>query len=280
MWSGAIRSLGVLALLYTRHATRQLLLMVVGLGAGAGLFFYSMLLWEQVDFSDEEDVEVLVAIEAEGGSLGDEKEWLTLGLWTMAVVVEQCSLTYASVFGKMPFVSEYAGERMQAWLMLAFGESVISLLEEPSDYRAKTVESFVMSFGMMLMMTITYFDVVNADSFLEVLCEHRMRCRAWCFMLLQAPLSFVVFFIGKLISCIIWVHDQQREIHHMYGCEPPTASLFGGEAAPTSTSTASDRRFLEEGDEATLTYTALDQRTRKFFFLMAAGIFTLVCQRY
>ena len=72
MWSAAIRSLAVVAFVHTRHMTRQNLHMVLGLGVGAGIFFYTMCLWEHVDFSDEEDVEALVAIEAEGATQSDK----------------------------------------------------------------------------------------------------------------------------------------------------------------------------------------------------------------
>ena len=101
--------------------------------------------------------------------------------------------------------------------MVAFGESVISLLEETHDYRNKTLEAFTMSFTMMLMLTITYFDIIDADEFLHILWAKGDKIKAWCFMCLQGPLSFLVFFIGKLLSCVLWAHEQQRSIHRKLG---------------------------------------------------------------
>ena len=67
----------------------------------------------------------------------------TILLWLGAVLVEQAVATMSSIFlEELPFCAEYCGERMQAWLMLSFGESVIALLYNAHDYTAGTVRTF------------------------------------------------------------------------------------------------------------------------------------------
>ena len=105
----------------------------------------SMTLWEHVDYSDPEAVELVVTEAKEGAGDGDvnvrpssgrplpgltlpplstrpppppspprnPQQWTTLMLWFAAVGVESIMVNWGTCFMDMPFVSEYAGERMQ-----------------------------------------------------------------------------------------------------------------------------------------------------------------------
>jgi len=60
--------------------------------------------------------------------------YIITSLWFLAIIIEQFGNNYACIYMKLPFSAIYAGERMEAWLMLCFGESVIALLIKPVFY--------------------------------------------------------------------------------------------------------------------------------------------------
>ena len=70
---------------------------------------------------------------------------------------------------KLPFAGEYAGERMQAWLMLCFGESVIALLVEPINYTSEELGAILAAFMMILCLCTAYFDIVDVRFYF---CQH------------------------------------------------------------------------------------------------------------
>ena len=70
---------------------------------------------------------------------------------------------------ELPFAGEYAGERMQAWLMLCFGESVIALLVEPINYTSEELGAILAAFMMILCLCTAYFDIVDVRFYF---CQH------------------------------------------------------------------------------------------------------------
>ena len=49
----------------------------------------------------------------------------------------------ACVYMKLPFCGQYAGQRMQAWVMLCFGESVVGLLIQPIYYSSEELGALI-----------------------------------------------------------------------------------------------------------------------------------------
>ena len=87
---------------------------------------------------------------------------LTAGMWLLAVAIEQLGTSYGAIYMELPFAASYAGERMQAWLMLCFGESVIALLIEPIYYDETQLVAIIAAFFMILCICklLAYFQVV------------------------------------------------------------------------------------------------------------------------
>merc|ERR1711865_1104173 len=127
----------------------------------------------------------------------------------------------------MPFCAEYCGERMQAWLMLSFGESVIALLYNAHDYTAATIRSLVLSFIMILMMVTAYFDITDADQYLHLFMLQGEKTRAFFYILSQGFFSFCVFLVGVCLKCCIFAHENIRQLHEITGCAPKN-ELDGG----------------------------------------------------
>jgi len=101
----------------------------------------------------------------------------------------------------MPFCAEYCGERMQAWLMLSFGESVIALLYNAHDYTAATIRSLVLSFIMILIMVTAYFDITDADQYLHLFMLRGEKTRAVCYILCQVGGGWSVVGLVNLLIC-------------------------------------------------------------------------------
>jgi hypothetical protein len=97
----------------------------------------------------------LIAWEYVGSKSGTDDEnasntMLTAGIWLLAVSVEQFGSSYGAIYMDLPFAASYAGERMQAWLMLCFGEAVIALLIEPIYYDEAQLVAISTAFFMIL----------------------------------------------------------------------------------------------------------------------------------
>lgn len=119
----------------------------------------------------------------------------------------------------LPFAAEYAAERMQAWLMLAFGESVIALLIEPIYYEKGGLEAVTFSFIMILLVAAAWFDITDADQFLELFLLQGQKFRAFMYMLLQGPFSFCVWLVGVALKSVLFVYHEERDLEVESGCE-------------------------------------------------------------
>ena len=148
-----------------------------------------------------------------------------LGLWLAAVAVEQLGNTFGAVFMKLPFAATYAGERMQAWLMLCFGESVIALLIEPLSFLSGgQLGSIFSAFVMMLCLCTAWFDVVDADQFLHLYVVRGAKKTAFAFMTFQCFFSFFVFLCGAALKTIIFISESVYLLHEATGCGDPDHS--------------------------------------------------------
>lgn len=87
---------------------------------------------------------------------GDESQaealrpWGAAIIWLCAVAVEQAGNAYASLFMQLPFAAKYCGERMQAWLMVCFGESVIAIILNPIFFNGSSLGALAAAFFMIL----------------------------------------------------------------------------------------------------------------------------------
>lgn len=121
------------------HAQRQIMVHAFTLLVSIILFVVSALIsWSYVDQKNDTNDED-----------ADHKMW-TAGIWLLAVSVEQFGSSYGAIYMALPFAASYAGERMQAWLMLCFGEAVIALLIEPIYYDEAQLVAISTAFFMIL----------------------------------------------------------------------------------------------------------------------------------
>ena len=65
-------------------------------------------------------------------------------VWNVALLFESLASTFMCVFSSTPYNAAYASERMDSWMMVAFGESVIALLNTRSKF---TWANFVVQLG-------------------------------------------------------------------------------------------------------------------------------------
>jgi low temperature requirement protein LtrA len=84
-------------------------------------------------------------------------------VWLVAVLVEQGASIYLLNYCPCDFDANYYGERMCTWIMLAFGESVISLLNLTFTYTVDMVVTSCACFVFIAFLCIHYFDVVDGD---------------------------------------------------------------------------------------------------------------------
>ena len=153
---------------------------------------------------------------------------IATGLWLLAVALEQFGNSYGAVYMKLPFPAAYAGERMQAWLMLCFGESVIALLIEPIFFLDKTqLGSIVAAFFMILCICTEYFDIVDADQFLHLYFVRGENLKAMAYMNFQCLFSFFVFLTGVALKTIIFVSETVYALETASGCGDAHTSFDG-----------------------------------------------------
>ena len=69
-------------------------------------------------------------------------------LWNVALLFESLVSTFLCVYSSVPFDAAYASERMDTWMMLCFGESVIALLN--TSMRFTTGDQASKPFSMLL----------------------------------------------------------------------------------------------------------------------------------
>jgi hypothetical protein len=144
--------------------------------------------------------------------------WPTSTLWLLAVFVEQVGNSSACVFFNLPFPAMYAGSRMQAWVMLCFGESVIALLIEPIFFDKSQFSAISAAFVMLLCLCITYFDIVDADQFLHIFMVRNEKWKAFLLMNFQLLFSFSVFLVGVSLKTIIYVSNMLYYFEIDSGC--------------------------------------------------------------
>mmetsp|Transcript_50693 Transcript_50693/g.64944 ORF Transcript_50693/g.64944 Transcript_50693/m.64944 type:complete len:1082 (-) Transcript_50693:161-3406(-) len=136
---------------------------------------------------------------------------VTISLWIFAVFVEQLGNNLASIYGPLPFNGEYAGKRMQAWVMVCFGESIIGLLINPSYFDSVSIISILASFVMVFCLVTVYFDVTDADQFLELFMIRKEKKKAFFYSVVHWPFSMLVFFVGVALKTLnyieLGIHD-------------------------------------------------------------------------
>ena len=121
------------------HAQYQIMVHAFTVLVSIVLFVVSALIaWSYVDNKNDTDDED-----------ANHKMW-TACIWLLAVSVEQFGSSYGAIYMDLPFAASYAGERMQAWLMLCFGEAVIALLIEPIYYDEAQLVAISIAFFMIL----------------------------------------------------------------------------------------------------------------------------------
>jgi hypothetical protein len=139
-------------------------------------------------------------------------------LWLTAIIVETVGSAVAAIYMKLPFAGDYAGERMQAWLMLCFGESVIALLVEPIYYASSEIGALLAAFTMILCLCTAYFDIVDADQFLHLFIVRREKIKSVSYMLIQYPFSVVVFLTGVALKIIMFTKKSVFQKQLATGC--------------------------------------------------------------
>jgi len=150
---------------------------------------------------------------------------LVIFLWLLAVAVEQAGNVHACVFDRLPFSGAYCGERMQSWLMLCFGESVIGLLINPLYYDAVTVKSILAAFVMVFCLCAGYFDVTDADKFLHLFLLRKEKWYAFSYCIGQCVFSLFVFLVGVALKSIVYVNNATHDLEVASGCSHKAESL-------------------------------------------------------
>mmetsp|Transcript_888 Transcript_888/g.2611 ORF Transcript_888/g.2611 Transcript_888/m.2611 type:complete len:640 (+) Transcript_888:187-2106(+) len=142
-----------------------------------------------------------------GYACGNEikpKHYKTIIVWGAAVLVEQLCFIYATVWmrrAEVPFQYAYAADRMQAWIMLCFGESIIGLLNDETRLEDYQIKFKCLMFFIVLLMCSCYFDVMQGGRALESYIQRggdnlRTRCYVALTLLFQGPFSFSIFMLG------------------------------------------------------------------------------------
>ncbi|KAH8057512.1 carboxylic ester hydrolase [Aureococcus anophagefferens] len=124
------------------------------------------------------------------------KKMRTVALWLVAVLVEQLPTIYTCVGGSMHFCSERAGERMSAWIMLAFGESIVGMLDHEHTFAHIYLKVDVLTCLAVVSMAVLYFDTTHVHKLMEFLGDQGARYTQAAVMLLHGPLSMTVFLMG------------------------------------------------------------------------------------
>jgi hypothetical protein len=185
------------------HIRKQLGVHFFSILVAMGIFAFSMVVpWSYTDLEHE----------------SWKDTWPTAALWILAIAVEQLGSSIASVFMKLPFPAMYAGERMQAWIMLCFGESVIGLLIEPIFFDLKEFASLIAAFFMILSVCTAYFDIINADQFLHLFMVRKEKYKAFALMNFQLPFSLSIFLGGVGLKNILYVSNSVYELDTISHC--------------------------------------------------------------
>ncbi|KAH8095673.1 carboxylic ester hydrolase [Aureococcus anophagefferens] len=94
------------------------------------------------------------------------KKMKTVALWLVAVLVEQLPTIYTCVGGSMHFARR-AGERMSAWIMLAFGESIVGMLDHEHTFAHIYLKVDVLTCLAIVSMAVLYFDTTHVHKLME-----------------------------------------------------------------------------------------------------------------
>ncbi|KAJ1456108.1 hypothetical protein M885DRAFT_616638 [Pelagophyceae sp. CCMP2097] len=184
-----------------RHVARQIGIKLFAISASVCLFSVAASFYDDPKTLDDDCLRRRLA----GGdddpcdfydSHVEPKYNKTIILWFLAVFVEQVGCIFGCFYGRLPFAAEYAGERTQSWMMLAFGESIIGILAEDLSYDNVILKFRALSFFVVLALCFLHYDITHAGTLLPVLIARGERAHAAAYMFLQGPYSFVVFLVG------------------------------------------------------------------------------------
>lgn len=207
----------------------------------------------------------------------------TIFLWILACVVETVCNNYTCIFDKLPFSGEYCGERMQAWLMLCFGESVIGLLITPVYWDVNSIKSLLASFVMVFCLVTVYFDVTDADKFLHLFILRHEKWKAFAYMCGQWPFSMGVFFIGVALKTLNYIEIAIHGYEVASGCSHTSEHLrrrLGEDLDHPLMSSVADgphgRRLAASGPSFTLDQYD-DLLFKSFVLLCFASVAVQVC---
>ena len=134
----------------------------------------------------------------------------SIAAWGAAVLVEQVAFVGATVSlsdaKELPFPYEYAADRMQAWIMLSFGESVIGLLNDETRLETYQLKFKILIFFTVMGLCSVYFDVMQGGRALE---HYRAggdspgtRAKVGAFFVGQGLLSLAIFFLGMGVKAL------------------------------------------------------------------------------
>ena len=126
------------------------------------------------------------------------------------MLVEQVAFVGATVSlsdaKELPFPYEYAADRMQAWIMLSFGESVIGLLNDETRLETYQLKFKILIFFTVMGLCSVYFDVMQGGRALE---HYRAggdspgtRAKVGAFFVGQGLLSLAIFFLGMGVKAL------------------------------------------------------------------------------
>ena len=126
-------------------------------------------------------------------------------LWLLAVIFEQVVSIYLLNFGDCSFDANYYGERMSTWLMLTFGESVISLLNTEFSYTTGMVLTVCSCFIFIAVLCVHYFDIVDCDQCLKHFVFESKQKLACVFMGCHCLWSFCILLVGIGLQGVMYV---------------------------------------------------------------------------
>jgi hypothetical protein len=136
---------------------------------------------------------------------GDPENDTVVAVWLVAVIVEQGASIYLLNFAYCDFDANYFGHRMCIWLMLSFGESVISLLNASFHFTPGMVLTTCACFVFITSLCVHYFDVVDCDQYLKHFVFEGKRKTASAFMACHLFWSFTILVIGIGLKGIMYV---------------------------------------------------------------------------
>lgn len=138
-------------------------------------------------------------------------------VWNVALLFESVASAALCCFGPAPFDGAYASKRMDAWTMLCFGESVVSLLNTTVPFTNDNLQAELSSFVVLATLCIHYFDVVDAG-----------QVSAWRGVVWRGNLDCQTPDGLQLLSCSVaparpWAlsHALRRNSSHLPQCVQP-----------------------------------------------------------